>query len=111
MTEIIIYNVQRVITPKVCKPELWFLCSACRLVVDNISVKFHDFYLKQVYRLQSRHKYLTEITIYNIQRAVTAKVGKQELWVLCFTCRLMLVNISVKFDENISLNSHVTKRT
>ena len=37
--------------------------------------------------------------IYNVQRTVTAKVGQQEL---SFLCSLMLVNISVKFDENIS---------
>ena len=26
---------------------------------------------------------MTEITIYNVQRTVTANVGKQELWFLC----------------------------
>ena len=40
---------------------------------------------------------MTEIIIYNVQRAVTANVGKQELWFLCFTCYLMVVHISVKF--------------
>ena len=42
MTKIIIYNVQKAITPKVCEPELSFLCSACRLMVVNNSVKFHE---------------------------------------------------------------------
>ena len=37
--EIGIFNVQ---TPKVCHPELWFLRSACRLMVLNICVKFHE---------------------------------------------------------------------
>ena len=45
---------------------------------------------------------MTEITIYNVQRAVTTKVGKKKLCFLCFTCHLMVDNISVKFDENIS---------
>ena len=45
---------------------------------------------------------MTKITIYNVQRAVTT-VGKQELWFLCFTCHLKMVNLSVKFDENTSL--------
>ena len=48
---------------------------------------------------------MTEIIIYNLQTAVTAKADKQELWFLCFTRRLIVVNISVKFDENI-FSSH-----
>ena len=30
------------ITLKVGKPQLWFICSACRLIVFNVSVKFHE---------------------------------------------------------------------
>ena len=37
-----IVNTQRAITPKVGKPELRFLCSACRLMVFNVCVKFHE---------------------------------------------------------------------
>ena len=37
-----IVNTQRRITPKVRKPELPFLCSACLLVVFNVCVKFHE---------------------------------------------------------------------
>ena len=33
---------QRAITPKVGKPELQFMCSACRLMVFNVCVKFHE---------------------------------------------------------------------
>ena len=36
-----IVNTQRAITPKVGKPELWFMCSARRCMVFNICVKFH----------------------------------------------------------------------
>ena len=35
-------NAQRAITPKVEKPELWFMCSAHRLMVFNVCVKFHE---------------------------------------------------------------------
>ena len=35
-------NKQRAITPKVGKPELRFMCSACPLMVFNICVKFHE---------------------------------------------------------------------
>ena len=36
-----IVNTQRAITPKVGKPELWFMCSA-RFMVFNVCVKFHE---------------------------------------------------------------------
>ena len=37
-----IVNTQRAITPKVGKPELRFMCSAHRLMVFNVCVKFHE---------------------------------------------------------------------
>ena len=37
-----IVNTPRAITSKVGKPELPFMCSACRLMVFNICVKFHE---------------------------------------------------------------------
>ena len=33
---------QRAITPKVGEPELQFICSASRLIVFNVCVKFHE---------------------------------------------------------------------
>ena len=36
-----------------------------------------------VFKLQSRHKYMTGINIHNVQRAVTPKQVKQELRFLC----------------------------
>ena len=42
MVEMAIFNIQRVITLKVGKQELWFMCSACHLIVFNICVKFHE---------------------------------------------------------------------
>ena len=74
MTEITIYNVERAVT------------------IYNIQSA------KQVFRGHTGHKYMTEITVDSVPRAVTAKVDKQELWFLCITCRLMVVNISTKFD-------------
>ena len=35
-------NVQRAITPKVCNPELRYLCSARNRIMLNIRVKFHE---------------------------------------------------------------------
>ena len=37
-----IVNTQRAITPKVENPELRLLCSAHRLMVFNVRVKFHE---------------------------------------------------------------------
>ena len=37
-----IINTRRAITPKVGKPELQFMCSALRLMVFNVCVKFHE---------------------------------------------------------------------
>ena len=38
----IIYYVQSAIINKVCKPELWFLCSAHPIIVLYICMKFHE---------------------------------------------------------------------
>ena len=45
MTEITIYNVQRAVTPKVDKQELWFLCSAHCPMIGYICVKLHEYIL------------------------------------------------------------------
>ena len=42
MVEMAMFNVQRAITPKVGKPELWFMCSACCFIVLCIYVKFRE---------------------------------------------------------------------
>ena len=40
--EMAMFNVQRATTPKGGKPELQFMCSACRLIVLYICVKFRE---------------------------------------------------------------------
>ena len=42
MIEIHIFSVQRAITPKIDKPELWFLRSAQGLTMFYIYVKIHE---------------------------------------------------------------------
>ena len=37
-----IINTQKAVTPKVGKPELWFICSARPLMVFKVCVKFHE---------------------------------------------------------------------
>ena len=40
MVEMAMFNIQRVITPNISKPELRVMCSASRLIVLYICVKF-----------------------------------------------------------------------
>ena len=42
MVKMAMFNVQRAIIPKVGKPELWFMCSACCLIVLYICVMFRE---------------------------------------------------------------------
>ena len=42
MVEMARFNVQRARTPKIGKPELGFMCSACRLIVLYFCVKFGE---------------------------------------------------------------------
>ena len=46
---------QKPITPKVGKPELWFMCSTRRLMVFNVCVKFHEK-IQAVLKLWSGHE-------------------------------------------------------
>ena len=54
---------------------------------------------------------MVEMAIFNIQRAITLKVGKQELRFKCSVCHLMVFNICVKFHENMSSGFKVMERT
>ena len=49
--------------------------------------------------------------IVNTHRAITPKVGKQELRFLCSACPLVVFNICVKFHENVSSGFKVMERT
>ena len=49
--------------------------------------------------------------IVNTQRAITPKVGKPELRFMCSACHLMVLNVCVKFHENMSNGFKVMKRT
>ena len=54
---------------------------------------------------------MLQMAIFNIQRAITLKVGKQELQFMCSACHLIVFNISVKFHENMSSGFKVMERT
>ena len=42
MIEMAMFNAQRAITPKLGRPELWFMCSVHSLMILYIAVKFRD---------------------------------------------------------------------
>ena len=54
-----IVNTQSAITPKVGQPELRFMCSACRLMVFNICVKFHENMSRGIKLTERTRKLLT----------------------------------------------------
>ena len=54
---------------------------------------------------------MVEMAIFNIQSAITLKEGKQEQRFMCSTCPLMVLNICVKFHENMSSGFKVKERT
>ena len=100
-----IVNTQRAITQKVEKPELPFMCSARRLMVFNVCVKFHEN-MSSGFKVMERTR-----KIVNTQRAITQKVEKPELRVMCSARRLMVFNVCVKFHENMSSGFKVMERT
>ena len=57
-------------------------------------------------KLKSRHKYMKEFTVYNVQRAVSQKVRKQELSFLCSARPLMVLFSCVKFHKHLELFSN-----
>ena len=52
---------------------------------------------------------MVEMAMFNVQRAITPKIGKQELLLMCST-RLMMLYICLKFGENISEGIRVMER-
>ena len=51
------------------------------------------------------------MAMFNVQRAVTPKVGKPELEFMCSARRLIVLYICVEFRENISDGIRVIERT
>ena len=77
-----IYNVQRALTPKVCKQELWFLCSACWLMVWYLCVKIYEN-ISNLFKLQGGHEHKTEIIIYNVQMISLSRNTRVMVLVFC----------------------------
>ena len=56
-------------------------------------------------------RFCQETATHKVQRDVTQNVSIQELWFLCSARRLLLVNICMKFHEDILNGFKVTEWT
>ena len=99
-------NNQREITPKICKQELWFLNTTGNLIVLYKCTKFH-WYNSYDFRVIKRTRNCME----NNQREITHKILKPELWFLCMTHRLIMLNKYTKFYWKILNGFQVIQRT
>ena len=57
------------------------------------------------------YSYGVDTKIVYTQRAISPKVGKPELWFLCSAHHLMVFNVCVKLNENMSSCFKVTELT
>ena len=64
-----------------------------------------------VFNIQSRHDYMIEMPMLNVQRAITPKVSKPELGFMCSAHCLIGLYTCVKFGENISDGIRFMERT
>ena len=103
------YKLKRDVTKKIHIQELWFLHSACHVLVLNFCLKFYEYILKSSKDIE-RTWFCQETATQKVQRDVT-QVSIQELWFLHSACRLMLVNICMKFHEDTLNGFKVTERT
>ena len=60
--------------------------------------------------LQSGHKYVVAMALFNVQKAITPKVCYPELRFLRSECRNIELYICVRFHENILSGFEVTER-
>ena len=54
-----------------------------------------------VFNLQCQHKYMVEMDMFNVQRAVPPNIGKPELRLIFSACCHKVLYICVKFPKNI----------
>ena len=64
---------------------------------------------KTVFNLQSGHKYMVEMALFNIQREIAPKVDKTELRFINSARRIIEFYICVKFHQNIANGFKLTR--
>ena len=104
------YKLQRDVTQKIHIQELWFLHSACHLLVLNICMKLYE-YILNISKVIERKRFCHGTANYKLQRDVTQKIHIQELWFLHSACHLLVLNICMKFCEYILNSSKVIEPT
>ena len=67
------------------------MCSAPCLMVLYICEKYFIKTSHRVFNLKSGHEYMVEMAMFNVQRAITPKVGKQELRFINSACCLIVL--------------------
>ena len=80
------------------------------MMVLNTCMKLYEHILKS-FKVIERTLFFHRNCTYKVQRDVTQKVSLEELWFLHFACRLMLVNICVKFHEDMLNDFKVIEQT
>ena len=101
-----IANDQREITPNISKAELWFLCMTHRLIVLYNCKKFH---FNSFNGCQATER--TRNSIAKEQTEITPNISKAELWFLCMTHLLIVLDNCMKFHFNSFNGCQVTERT
>ena len=97
------------------KSRAMFMCSACRLMVFNICVKFHEnmsssFKVMEQTRKLLRHTHTERTkTIYPIAYFICQ--GYNQRYGSCVVNVVSWFNICVKFHENMSSSFKVMERT
>ena len=96
MVEMVMFHVQRAITPKVGKPELRLMCPAHSHMMLTFVWSFVT--ISQTVSVIKRTRIMVDMAMFTVQRVITLKVGNQSY-------------ICVKFRKNISNNIRVMERT
>ena len=74
----------------ICNTGLWFSFALHIILSNNIIVKFHEDISNDFQAIEQTQVFVADTSSFKIQRAITTKVGEQELSFLCSACRLMM---------------------
>ena len=95
---------------KIHKQVLWFLHFAHHHLVLDICMKFHEDIFKG-FKVILRTPFCHRNCYLQSSKGHNSKMHIQELRFLCSACRPVLVNISMKFHEDILNGFKVTEQT
>ena len=109
VTETATYKVQRGITQTIYIQELRFLQSAHRLMLVNISMTFHEDILNGFQVTERVDGIIFCFRHSQSLRGIIQKIYIQQLWFLRSAHRIMLVNISMTFHEDILNGFQITE--